>query len=302
VITVRTVADLRSLLQPHRAAGRSIALVPTMGAFHEGHLSLIRAARERAGADGVVVVSLFVNPTQFDQSADLAAYPRDETRDAQLAEAEGADVLFAPPVHEVYPDGFGTTVHVAEVTETLEGEHRPGHFDGVATVVSKLFSMVQPGVAFFGRKDAQQAAMIRRLVRDLDLPVEIDVRPIVREPDGLAMSSRNVRLTPAERERALSLSRALRAVENAAADGATVPDALAAGRAELRDVELEYLAAVDPDTFAEAESFSEERETLVAVAARVGEVRLIDNTTVRAPAGLRPRARTPDLGYETCNA
>jgi pantoate--beta-alanine ligase len=295
VITLRTVAELRAALAPQRAAGRCIGLVPTMGAFHAGHLSLMRAARERCD---LVVVSLFVNPTQFDEAADLHTYPRDEGRDAALAAAEGVDVLFAPGPDEVYPDGFATTVRVAGVTETLEGASRPGHLDGVATVVAKLCSMVGPDVAFFGRKDAQQAAMIRRLVRDLDLPVEIDVRPIVREPDGLAMSSRNARLDAADRERALSLSRALRAVEDAAARGASLDAALDAGRAELSDVDLEYLAAVNPDTFEQKRGQSPflQEETLVAVAARVGDVRLIDNTTVRTPS------RTHDLGYQTCNA
>ncbi len=294
MITVRTVADLRATLAPARREGRCIGLVPTMGAFHEGHLSLMRAARERCALDGVVVVSLFVNPTQFGETADLAAYPRDEGRDARLAQAEGVDVLFAPPLEEMYPDGFATTVHVADVTDTLEGAHRPGHFDGVATVVAKLLSMAQPDVAYFGRKDAQQAAVVRRLVRDLDLPVEIDVRPIVREPDGLALSSRNVRLDAEERERALSLSRALRAVEEAAAGGASLDEALAAGREQLAGVELEYLAAVDPETFAAVNDL--QGESLVAVAARVGAVRLIDNTTVRVQEPAR------DLGYETCNA
>jgi pantoate--beta-alanine ligase len=293
VITVRTVADLRAGLLPHRRAGRTIGLVPTMGAFHEGHLSLMRAARERCD---VVVVSLFVNPVQFDAAGDLAAYPRDEAGDAELAAAAGVDVLFAPRLEEVYPHGFATTVHVGGPAERLEGEHRPGHFDGVATVVTKLFGMVEPDVAFFGRKDAQQAAVVRRLARDLDLPVEIDVRPTVREPDGLAMSSRNALLAPGERERALSLSRGLAAVEAAAAEGASVEDALAAGREELRDVELDYLAAVRPETFEPAESFEE--EVLVAVAARVGEVRLIDNTLVRA--GDRGHAETTK-GY-VCNA
>jgi pantoate--beta-alanine ligase len=291
--TVTTVAALRAHLQPDRGAGRYIGLVPTMGAFHEGHLSLIRAARERCD---VVVVSLFVNPTQFNDPADLAAYPRDDARDARLAEAEGVDLLFAPPPDEVYPEGFTTSVHVAGVTDTLEGAHRPGHFDGVATVVIKLFAMVGPDIAFFGRKDAQQAAMIRRLVSDLDLPVEIDVRPIVREPDGLAMSSRNVRLSAAERERALSLSRALGSVAEAVAAGADLATALDAGRAQLDGVDVDYLAAVDPDTFAPAQSL--EQDVLVAVAARVGEVRLIDNTTVRAG----DRAHTETEQGIPCNA
>lgn len=273
--TLRTVADLRAALAPRRRAGETIGLVPTMGAFHEGHLSLMRAARERCD---VVVVSLFVNPAQFDATNDLSAYPRDEARDEALAAQEGVDVLFVPRVEEVYPDGFATTVHVAGLTDGLEGAQRPGHFDGVATVVAKLFAMSQPDMAFFGGKDAQQAAMIRRLVRDLDLPVEIDVRPTVREPDGLAMSSRNALLSPAERERATALSRALQAVEEAAGEG--VGAALAAGRAELAGLDVDYLEAVDATTLRPVEDF--EGDVLVAVAARVGDVRLIDNTTVRA--------------------
>jgi pantoate--beta-alanine ligase len=296
VKTVRTVAALRDRLAEPRRTGRSIGLVPTMGAFHEGHLSLMRAARERCD---VVVVSLFVNPTQFDETADLAAYPRDEARDAALAAEEGVDVLFAPPVEEVYPDGFGTTVRVEGLTGTLEGAHRPGHFDGVATVVAKLFNMVAPDVAFFGQKDAQQAAVIRRLVRDLDLPVEIDVRPTVRDADGLALSSRNQRLAPGERHRALTLVRALRDVAVAANVGGTVQDALALGRRAMVEegVEPEYLAAVRADTLAPAQSF-EEGEVLVAVAARVGDVRLIDNILV--PAVARAHAET-DRGVP-CNA
>ena len=267
-----------------------------MGAFHEGHLSLIHAARERCDA---VVVSLFVNPTQFGPGEDLAAYPRDEARDAALAAAGGVDLLFVPPVAEVYPDGFATTVHVAGLTETLEGERRPGHFDGVATVVLKLFNAVQPDIAFFGRKDAQQAAVIRRLVHDLDLPVEVDVRPTVRDADGLALSSRNAYLSPPERERALALPRALRAVERAAADGLAPREALAAARAELAaaGVEPEYLEAVSAQTLRPADDFFAQ-DVLVALAARVGRARLIDNVIV--PAGDR-RAEHGRQALE-CNA
>ena len=279
--TVRTVAELRAEIA---SLDGTIGLVPTMGAFHEGHLSLMRAARERCD---VVVVSLFVNPAQFDLAGDLAGYPRDEARDAALAAEEGVDVLFAPAPDEVYPGGVGTTVHVGGVTDALEGEHRPGHLDGVATVVAKLFNMVAPQVAFFGQKDAQQAAMVRKLVRDLDLPVEIDVRPTVREPDGLAMSSRNALLSPADRARATALPRALSAVADAADEG--VEAALAAGRAELAGLDVDYLAAVDTATLRPAEDF-EEGDVLVAIAARVGEVRLIDNTIVRA--GDRGHAET----------
>jgi pantoate--beta-alanine ligase len=211
VRTVRTVRDLREALAPERRAGRSIGLVPTMGAFHGGHLSLIRRAREETD---VVVVSLFVNPAQFGPNDDLASYPRDEARDAELASAERVDILFAPAPEEVYPDGFVTTVTVGGLAAVLEGapEHRgPEHFAGVTTVVTKLLNMAAPDVAYFGQKDAQQALVIRRLVRDLDIPVRIEVCPTIRDRDGLALSSRNAYLSAAERQRALGLSRALRA-------------------------------------------------------------------------------------------
>jgi pantoate--beta-alanine ligase len=275
--TVRTVAALRAALAQPRRAGRRIGLVPTMGALHEGHLSLVGQAR--ASCDEVVV-TLFVNPTQFDERADLNAYPRDEARDAALAEAAGADLLFAPSPAEVYPPGFDTTVTVGGVSAPLEGELRgPTHFAGVATVVCKLLNMAQPDVAFFGQKDAQQVAVIRRLVRDLDIPVEIEIGATVREPDGLALSSRNARLRGDERERALALRRGLDAVRDRAAAGERDPAALAAaGRAAMApfSVEPEYLALVAPDTFAPVRSVGDER-VLVAVAARVGDVRLIDN-------------------------
>ena len=230
--TVHTVRELQAALRERRRAGESIGLVPTMGAFHEGHLSLIRRAREDSG---VVVVSLFVNPTQFNDSSDLDAYPRDEARDAALAAELGADYLFAPSPLEVYPDGFATTVSVVGLTETLEGVHRGrGHFDGVTTVVAKLFNVVAPDVAYFGQKDAQQVAVIKRMVRDLDLPVRIEVCPTVREPDGLAMSSRNVHLSPADRARAAALNRALEAISGAIETGERDPAAaIARGRAEL---------------------------------------------------------------------
>ena len=239
---VRTVAELRAALDPDRRAGRTTGLVPTMGAFHEGHLSLMRRARETTD---VVVVSLFVNPAQFGPNEDLGAYPRDEAADTALAEAENVDVLFAPPVEEVYPDGFAAVVRVDGVTEMLEGEHRGrDHFDGVTTVVAKLFHMAHPDVAFFGQKDAQQALVIRKMVHDLDMPVRIEVCPIVREPDGLALSSRNAYLDPAERERALALNRALTAADEAVDQGQRDASAvLAAARAQLDSagVEPEYL-------------------------------------------------------------
>jgi pantoate--beta-alanine ligase len=275
--TLRTIGELRAALNGPRRAGRSIGLVPTMGALHDGHLSLIR--RARASCDEVVV-SLFVNPTQFDESADLAAYPRDEARDAALVAEASTDILFAPPAAEVYPPGFATTIGVGPVSAPLEGEHRGGaHFAGVATVVTKLLNMVQPDVAFFGQKDAQQIAVIRRLVRDLDIPVRIEVGETIREADGLALSSRNVRLRAGERRRALALRRGLDAVRACHAAGERDATILAAiGRAAMADldVEPEYLELVTPDTFAPVTAVGEQ-PVLVAVAARVGEVRLIDN-------------------------
>jgi pantoate--beta-alanine ligase len=280
--TIRAVADLREALRPPRRDGRSIGLVPTMGALHEGHLSLIRAARAE---QDVVVVTLFVNPAQFDEASDLDAYPRDEERDAREAAAAGADILFAPPVDEVYPPGFSTTVRVAGLTEHLEGEHRgTGHFEGVATVVAKLLNMAQPDAAYFGQKDAQQAAVIRRLVRDLDIPVRIAVCPTVREPDGLALSSRNVHLKGADRERALALSSALQAARHAVDAGERDPRTIAAaGRAAMArlGVEPEYVALVNPDDLLPVARIN--GAVLVAVAARVGTTRLIDNTILHTP-------------------
>jgi pantoate--beta-alanine ligase len=274
--TIRAVAELRAALAEHRRAGHTIGLVPTMGAFHEGHLALIRRAREQCD---VSVVSLFVNPSQFNDSRDLEAYPRGEARDAELAAANGVDYLFAPAAAEVYPPDFATTISVRGLTEPLEGAHRgSGHFDGVTTVVAKLLNMAGPDVAYFGQKDAQQAIVIRRLVRDLDLPVRIEICPTVREPDGLAMSSRNVLLSPQERLRAGSLNRALQAVADAIRAGERDPGtAKAIGRAELTcsQIEPEYLELVSPDTLAPVERI--DGDVLAVVAARVGAARLIDN-------------------------
>jgi pantoate--beta-alanine ligase len=278
VKTVTTIAELRATLAPERRAGHTIGLVPTMGYFHDGHLSLMRAARTQAD---VVVVSLFVNPTQFAAGEDLSAYPRDVERDSELAAGAGVDVLFAPPVAAMYPNGFDVTIEVGGVAGTLEGESRPGHFAGVATVVTKLLNIVQPDTAWFGQKDAQQALVIRKLVRDLNLPVRIEVAPTVREPDGLAMSSRNAYLTPDERARAVALSRALRAAEAAVAAGRRDADAvLAAARAELAaaGVEPEYLELRSAEDLSPAARVN--GNTLLAVAARVGRARLIDNTTL----------------------
>ena len=283
--TLRTVAEMRDAVRAARRADHRVGLVPTMGALHAGHVSLLERARRECD---LVVVSLFVNPTQFDERADLEAYPRDEGTDAAVAAEAGCDVLFAPTVDEVYPDGFSTTVVVdGPLTSTLEGAHRgPGHFSGVTTVVTKLFGMVGPDVAYFGQKDAQQALVIRRLVRDLDIPVEIEICPTVRDRDGLALSSRNVRLDDSDRERALALSRALRSAERTIdageRDAAAVSAAALAALTELA-VDPEYLAVVDPQTLVPRTEI--DGETLVAIAARVGDVRLIDNTIVHPPHG-----------------
>jgi pantoate--beta-alanine ligase len=286
MIVVRTIPELREAVAGARARGARVSFVPTMGAFHEGHLSLMRRASEEGG---LTAVSLFVNPAQFNDPSDLERYPRDEGRDARMAEGAGVDLLFAPPVSQVYPPGFSSAVEVRGVSAPLEGVVRGvEHFSGVATVVTKLFNMVQPDVAFFGQKDAQQALLIRRLVRDLDMPVRVEVCPTVREGDGLAMSSRNVLLAPADRERAPALYRALVEVERAVAEGVQDPDdALAAGTRVLADAGIapEYFAAVSTDTLTPVRRIA--GETLVALAARFGAVRLIDNVLVH-PAG-QPR-------------
>ena len=278
--TVRTVEEVRAAVAERRKRG-PVGLVPTMGAFHDGHLSLIRRAREECAT---VVVSLFVNPAQFGPGEDLGAYPRDESRDAALAAELGTDVLFAPPPEEVYPPGFDTTVEVGGLTDVMCGDPRRrgrDHFRGVTTVVTKLLNMVGPDVAYFGQKDAQQAIVIRKLVRDLDMPVRIEVLPTVREPDGLALSSRNAYLDPDERERAVALSRALRAAEAEVQAGRRDAAAvLAAARGELaaRGLEPEYLELRSADDLSPAARVN--GRTLLAVAARVGRARLIDNTVL----------------------
>jgi pantoate--beta-alanine ligase len=262
--TIRTVEELRRHL---RATPGTVGLVPTMGALHAGHESLLAAARDEADH---VVMSLFVNPAQFNDPRDLDAYPRDEAKDAEIAQSHGVDVLFAPSPDAVYPAGFSTTVRVDGLGEVFEGAHRgPGHFAGVCTVVAKLFNMVQPDLAYFGQKDAQQVAVLRQMVRDLDFPLEVRVCPTIRDQDGLALSSRNARLTPAQREKALGLHAALRA---AAESG------MEAGGEILAEygIEPEYFAAVDPDSFTEPGD-------LIVIAATIGNTRLIDNTTAATP-------------------
>jgi pantoate--beta-alanine ligase len=283
---LRTVAGIREHVAAARAAGRTIGLVPTMGAFHDGHAALMRAAVERCDE---VVVSLFVNPAQFGEAADLAAYPRTEATDAGVAEALGVDAMFVPAVAEMYPDGFATTVTVRGLGEVLEGAERgTGHFTGVCTVVCKLFTIVAPDVAFFGQKDAQQVVVVRRMTRDLNLPVRIQTVPTVREADGLALSSRNARLGAADRERATALHAGLEAARVALVDGGRDARAAeAAGVAAMRaaGVEPEYLAIVDADTLEPVQPDGAQR-VLVVVAARVGPARLIDNL----PLDLEPVA------------
>ncbi|HTA33283.1 MAG TPA: pantoate--beta-alanine ligase [Solirubrobacteraceae bacterium] len=301
--TVRTVAELREALAPARREGRTIGLVPTMGALHDGHLSLVHLVRERCE---VVVVSLFVNPAQFNERGDLERYPRDERRDAEIAAAAGADVLFAPSVEEVYPTGFATTVEVLGVTERLEGAARgAAHFRGVSTVVTKLLCMALPDVAYFGQKDAQQVVVIRHLARDLNLPVRIEALPTVREPDGLAMSSRNALLSSDERARALALPAALDAARALAATGEhSAHRLLNAARAALHpfDVEPEYLELVEPETLEPIDTLT--HEALLAIAARIGDVRLIDNAILAPIATGAPTTTQEPKGeaIATCNA
>lgn len=262
MIVIRTVAELLAALEPARARGAQIGLVPTMGALHDGHRSLMRTARD---ADEFAVVSLFVNPAQFGRGEDLDAYPRDEARDADVAEAERVDLLFAPPVEEIYPDGYDTWVEPGKIATYLEGAARPGHFRGVATICTKLFHLVEPGRAYFGRKDAQQVAVVKQLVRDLALPIEIVACPTVRDPDGLALSSRNVFLSPAERNVALTLPRALEAglaVHRSGGDAVRGAREILDGEPRLR---VDYVAEADLDG------------PTLAAAVVVGSTRLIDN-------------------------
>jgi pantoate--beta-alanine ligase len=253
-----------------------------MGFLHEGHLSLVDLARERGC--GLVVVSIFVNPTQFGPNEDFARYPRDEARDIALLEARGADLLFLPEVDAIYPEGQATRVTVGRVSEPLEGERRPGHFEGVATVVLKLFNIVQPDLAVFGRKDAQQCAVIDRMVRDLDLPLELAFGETTRESDGLAMSSRNAYLSPEERALAPRFRAALAEGVAAVLRGASTAEVEAAMSMALEPfpVEIDYLRLVDPQTFLPTDA--RDRELLVVGAIRVGRTRLIDNLRIPAPA------------------
>ncbi|MBJ7353452.1 MAG: pantoate--beta-alanine ligase [Thermoleophilaceae bacterium] len=300
--TLTTLDDLRLELDAARLSGRSIGLVPTMGALHEGHLSLV----DRSVAEnGVTVVTIFVNPTQFRPGEDLEAYPRQLQDDIALASERGADIVFAPPVHEIYPDGYSTTVSVVGITETLCGApERRGHehFDGVTTVVAKLFNMVQADRAYFGQKDAQQVAVIRRMATDLNFRTKVIACPTVREADGLALSSRNAYLTAEERPRALALSKALRSVAGALSDGQRDVATLSAiARDELSVTDsVEYFEIVDPDTLEPVSTI--ERPVLAVTAARVGKTRLIDNfllephaTAVTTPTNPNPTPQAAHL-------
>ncbi len=271
-----TIGQVRQAVRAAREQGRSIHFVPTMGALHEGHFSLIRAARR---PDGFVVVSIFVNPTQFGPNEDFTKYPRPVEQDLAGCRREGVDLVFLPAPEEMYPPGSRTVVHVPGLTETLCGPHRPGHFDGVATVVTKLFNIVQPDRAYFGQKDAQQAVVIRRMVADLDMPIEIVVCPTVREPDGVAMSSRNAYLSPAQRRQARCLSESLRLAERMVRDGERrarlIIEAMRAHIAAAGPCEIDYIAAVDPETLEPVETI--DRPCMFALAVRIGSTRLIDN-------------------------
>ena len=272
----KTIHDMHAACSALRHQGKRLGLVPTMGALHEGHLSLVRAAKAQCD---VVVVSIFVNPTQFGPSEDFSRYPRTFDRDRELLDKEGVELIFAPSVEEMYPQGAITYVTVEGLSDKLCGKSRPGHFRGVTTVVSKLFHIIEPDVAFFGQKDAAQAAIIRRMVRDLNMPVEIVVCPIVREPDGLAMSSRNSYLDPQQRQSALVLHRSLMRIRELFGNGERSSAKLIATAKEILagwpSVRLDYFEIVNPDTLESVDNVS--HGALVALAAFVGSTRLIDN-------------------------
>ena len=284
MIVARTVAEFRAardeLLAGGQTARDGLGLVPTMGYLHEGHRSLMRRARAECSA---VAVTIFVNPTQFGPNDDFTRYPRDEARDLQACEAEGVDLVLAPSIEEIYPDGACTTVSVGPLSRVLEGAARPGHFDGVATVVTKLFAIAGPCRGYFGQKDAQQLMVIRRLARDLVLPVDVVGCPIIREPDGLAMSSRNVYLSPEERSQALGISRGLRRAEAAWIDGTRDADSLRAlVRSEIEAQPLarpEYVSLADTETLDELAGLAG-RGALLSVAVRFAGTRLIDNVVL----------------------
>jgi len=283
--TIATIAEMQRFADAERGAGRRIVFVPTMGALHEGHLSLVRQAHQRGQT---VVVSIFVNPMQFNSSSDFDKYPRDDARDIRLLEQEDVAALFLPTAAEIYPEGYQTRVEVTELTKPLCGAHRPGHFAGVTTVVAKLFLAVKPHVAIFGEKDYQQLQVVRQMVHDLNFDIEIVAGKTVREADGLAMSSRNVRLSPADRERALAVPRGIEKVREAAAGGESdVPKLLAIFEREIAAAggRFEYAELRHPQTLADVAELDD--RAVFAVAVWFGDVRLIDNAIVER--GPKPR-------------
>lgn len=277
---VDNVSKMSTLSGMYRKEGRSIGFVPTMGYLHEGHLSLARGARKH---NDVVVMSIFVNPTQFGPGEDFERYPRDLKRDEALAAGSGVDVLFCPSAEEMYPAGYATYVNVEGLSEAMCGSSRPGHFKGVATVVAKLFGIVRPDAAYFGQKDAQQVAVISKMAQDLNMGVEIKAMPIVREADGLAMSSRNVHLSERERRDAAVISRSLREAEELFAggerDSANIADAVRRAISGVPSARVDYVSVVDPDDLKGIVKI--EKDALVAVAAWIGKTRLIDNTVLK---------------------
>lgn len=279
-VLAKTIAETRERLAAARAAGATVGLVPTLGALHAGHVSLIRAAREETD---FVAVSVFVNPPQFSDRSDLEAYPRTLDADLDVCRRERVDLVFAPSAAEMYPDAFGTTVRVGGMGEKMCGAFRPGHFDAVCTVVAELFGIVRPDVAYFGEKDAQQLAIVRRMTADLNLPVRIRACPTVRDPDGLALSSRNARLSADERRHALALGRALvearKRIEAGDRDARALAEAVRDRLEAAEGLDLEYVSAVDPDTLEDVDRIRD--RILMAVAARVGPARLIDNIVLR---------------------
>ncbi|HEX3740843.1 MAG TPA: pantoate--beta-alanine ligase [Terriglobales bacterium] len=276
---IKTIEEMRELRRAARKSGKRLGLVPTMGALHQGHLSLVQTARDKSD---IVAVSIFVNPTQFAPHEDFAKYPRNLENDCQMLEHEYVDVIFAPSVEDMYPAGAVTSVTVEAMSDRLCGKSRPGHFRGVTTVVAKLFHIIEPDIAFFGQKDAAQVAIIRRMVRDLNMPVEIEVGAIVREPDGLALSSRNAYLSPGERNSALVLHRSLLRAQEFFEGGERISSKLiAAGKRELSSepqARLDYFEIVDPDSLEPITTIS--NRALIAVAAFIGNTRLIDNLIV----------------------
>lgn len=279
---ITKVKEMQKVADELRKEGKIIGVVPTMGYLHEGHLSLIRIAKEKSD---VVITTIFVNPLQFAPNEDYDKYPRDLERDVKLAQSAGCDIIFHPSVEEMYPENFLTYVEVEKLTKVLEGEFRPTHFRGVTTVVAKLFNITKPHIAVFGQKDAQQALIIKQMVRDLNFDIEIIVAPIVREPDGLAMSSRNVYLSESERKDATVLYQSLKLAEKLIEEGERNSGVIISKMEELikskPTAKIDYIAIVDPNTLEKVENLSEGKEYLIALAVRIGSTRLIDNTLVK---------------------